>query len=51
MANIVRKILIPQICIDSHDWENYTCSIKTVYSFWKFHIRPPEDLKTYNFTL
>ena len=32
MADKVRKILIPQICVDFHGWENRTCKRKMLFN-------------------
>ena len=45
MANKVWEILIPQICIDFHNWENHTCTKKTTVNLFqtsnisKFYIK------------
>ena len=51
MANEVWKILIPQICIDFHDWKNRTC-MNEIFQISFRHIRIPNDIqnKTYRFT-
>ena len=35
MANKVWEILIPQTCIDFHDWENRTCTRKVLLNVFQ----------------
>ena len=36
MANKVWEILIPQICIDFHNWENHTCTRKLLLISFRY---------------